>query len=151
VLRCPPDRDRERLDLDRLGDEVVGPGADRADRGLEAAERGQHQHGDVGAVGDHALAQLEAGHPLHVEIGDDHVDVVVGDRRHRIGAVAERDDLEPALLEAERDQVDHLALVIDHEHAGHAAPRSAPRSAARSLTSALRSPVVRPTRRVIGR
>ena len=86
VLGRAAHRDRERLDLDRLGDEVVRAGADRADRGLEAAERGQHDHRHVGPVGDDLLAQLEAGHALHVEIGDDDVDVVLGQRGERVGA-----------------------------------------------------------------
>ena len=123
MLGGAPDRDRERLDLDRLGDEVVGAGADRADRGLEAAERGQHQHRDVRPISGHALAQLETGDALHVEIGDDDVDVVVRDRGERVGPVGERDDLEAALLEPERDQIDHLALVIDDKDGRHAAPR----------------------------
>jgi hypothetical protein len=119
VLGRAAHRDRERLDLDRLGDEVVRAGADRTHRRLERAERGEHQHRDVGAIRHHLFAELEPGHPLHVEIGDDHVDVVLRDRSDGIGAVGKRDDRETALLEPERDQIDHLALVVDHEDVRH--------------------------------
>src|SRR6185436_4962968 len=54
--------------------------------------------------------------------GDDHVDVAPGDRRERLGAGAERHDGKAALLEPERDQIHHLALVVDHEHRRHAEP-----------------------------
>ena len=76
---CDGAREREpqRLDLERLGDEVVGAGADRADRRLEAAERGDHDDRHVGPIGDDALAQLEAVHALHVEVGDDDVEVLL--------------------------------------------------------------------------
>ena len=65
----------QRVELERLGDEVVGAGADRRDRRLEAAERGDHDHRHVGPVGDDALAQLEAAHAAHVEVGDDDVEL----------------------------------------------------------------------------
>src|SRR6478735_1253047 len=70
-----------------------------------------------------ALTQLEAGHALHVEIGDDDIDVVLRQCRECIGAAVEWNDREPALLEAELDEIDHLALVIDDEHLHHASPR----------------------------
>ena len=69
-------RQRQRVEVERLGDEVVGAGADGADRGLQAAEGGDHHHRDVGAVGDDALAQLEAAHARHVEVGEHHVEVL---------------------------------------------------------------------------
>jgi hypothetical protein len=122
VLGGAADRDRERFDLDRLGHEVVRTRADRADRGLEAAKRGQHDDRQIGPVGDDVLAQLEAGHALHVEIGDDDVDIVLGQRRDRVRAAAERHDVEAALLEAELDEIDHLALVVDDKHFRHEVP-----------------------------
>ncbi len=127
MLGRAPHRDRERLDLDRLRDEVVGAGANRTDRGLEAAERGQHEHRHIGSRRDDLLTQLEAGHALHVEIGDDDIDVLLGQLRERIGTTAERHRGEPALLEPELDELDHLALVVDDEHldrtfGAHAAP-----------------------------
>jgi len=49
---------RHHRDLERLREEVVRARADGTDRDVEAAERGDHDHGHVGMCGDDALAQL---------------------------------------------------------------------------------------------
>src|SRR5688572_4053800 len=101
-------RDCKRLDLDGLGHEVVRARADCTDGGLEAAECGQHDHGNIGTVGDHALTQLEPGHRLHVEVGDDDVDIVNGERGECVRTGAERQYGQASLLEAELHKVHHL-------------------------------------------
>jgi hypothetical protein len=123
VLAGPANRDRERLDLDRLGHEVVGPRADRTDRGLQAAERGQHDDRHVGTISDDSLADLEPAHPLHVEIGHHDIEVVIGQCRDRLRPGSKRDHGDAPLLEAECDQIDHLALVVDEEDLHAAVPR----------------------------
>src|SRR4029079_6489117 len=60
MLARAPDRDRERLDLDGLRDEIVRAGTDRTDGRLEAAKRGEHDHRHVRSIGDDVLAELEA-------------------------------------------------------------------------------------------
>jgi hypothetical protein len=52
--------------VERLGDEVVGPDADRSNRGVHVAKRGDHDHRHVRPIGDDALAEREAVHPFHV-------------------------------------------------------------------------------------
>ena len=84
TARC--DGQTQHLDVERLGDEVVGAGADRGDRGLEAAEGGDHHHRHVGPVADDALAQGEPVHPVHVEVGDDDVEVLAVQEHERFVA-----------------------------------------------------------------
>ena len=52
------DRDRERIELDRLEDEVVGTRADRADRVVERTLPGDHDRQDVGVARPDLLAEL---------------------------------------------------------------------------------------------
>jgi hypothetical protein len=51
------EREREVVDLERLRDEVVRARADRADGGLEAAERRHHDDRQVGPVRDDAAGR----------------------------------------------------------------------------------------------
>jgi hypothetical protein len=70
------DRDRQRVELDRLDDEVIGAGPDRADGIVERAMPGDHDGEDVGVALPDLLAQLEPVEIRHVNVGDDHVDRV---------------------------------------------------------------------------
>ena len=70
------ERERDVLHLERLRHEVVRAGADGAYGRLEAAERRDDDDRHVGPVGDHLLAELEPGRALHVQVGDDDVEVL---------------------------------------------------------------------------
>jgi hypothetical protein len=72
------DRDHQLLDVEGLGDEVERAGADGRHRRLQRPERGDGDDRDVGAVLDHARAQLEPARPAHAQIGDDHVELLCG-------------------------------------------------------------------------
>ena len=87
-------RQSDRLDLERLGHEVVGAGADRRDRGLQAAERGDHHDRRVGAVGRDPRRDVQARDPRHVQIDDDRVEVRLVEQRQRRLARRARRDLE---------------------------------------------------------
>src|SRR5450755_2022252 len=69
VLHGARERQRQRLDVDGLGDEVVGARANGADSGLEAAKGGDDDDGHIRAVGHDSCAQLEAIHGAHVQVG----------------------------------------------------------------------------------
>ena len=66
--------EQQLLDLERLGDVVVRAELDRADRGLDRAERGDHH--DVRRLGQrhHAADQIEAVHLRHAQVGDDEIE-----------------------------------------------------------------------------
>ena len=84
VGRRAVDGDGEHVDLDGLVDEVVRARADGRDRRVEAPERGEHDDRHVGAVGDDALAELDAADAAHVEVGHDDVEVVGLERLQRL-------------------------------------------------------------------
>ena len=110
--------DAERLALDRLGDEVVGAGADRADRGLERRVPGDEDDRDVGAQRDDALAELEAARLRHAEIGEDHVEVARRDLLERVCGRRARRDLHALASEGHLEQLASVALVVDDEDFG---------------------------------
>ena len=87
MLHRALERHDQRIELDRLGEEVVGPCTDGADGRLEAPECGDDEHRHVGPARHHPLAQIEPVHPTHVEVGHDDVDVGVAQRRQRHGRV----------------------------------------------------------------
>ena len=59
------------LDVDRLGQVVVGAFLHRLDRGLDRALRRQQQRGDVGALRLQRAQQRQPVHARHHQIGDD--------------------------------------------------------------------------------
>jgi len=73
VLECATDGDREGVDLHRLGDEVVRAGADGGDGGLEAALSREDDREEVGIALAQLLAEVDAGHTRHLNVGDDDV------------------------------------------------------------------------------
>ena len=107
--------EQQLLDLERLGDVVVRAELDRADRGLDRAERGDHH--DVRRLGQrhHAADQVEAVHLGHPQVGDDQVEPV-GARELEAGRGARRRlDLEPRVLELLGQQVAHRLVVLDDQ------------------------------------
>ena len=115
VLDRAADGDRERVDLHRLGDEVVRAGANRGDRGVEPALAGQHDRQQVGIALAELLAQLDAGDPGHLDVGDDDV----GGRRaqvlQRSLARGHGIDIEAALPERVPQQDSSVFIVVDDQ------------------------------------
>src|SRR5262249_15164641 len=108
-------------DLERLRDEVVGAGANGRDRRVHVAERRDHDDGHVGAVRGDALAERDAVHPAHVEVGDDDVEVFdLEELEGLVGGVPPL-DLEPSPAERLFEQLAHRSVVIHDENvAAHA-------------------------------
>jgi hypothetical protein len=104
------------LHLEGLGQEVVGPGAQRGDRQVEIAEGRDEDDRHVGPAGVEPLAQLEAGHPTEPHVGHDHL--VVGDvhGRERLGSADHVTRLEAAPREVLHDQGSHRGVVFDKEY-----------------------------------
>jgi hypothetical protein len=63
--------------LKGLRQEVERSGAQRDDGSVHAAEGGHDDDRHVGAIRDHAIAELDAAHAAHVQIGEDDVDVTI--------------------------------------------------------------------------
>jgi hypothetical protein len=102
------------IDVEGLGDEVVGPGADGRDRGFQAAECGYDHDRQVGAVGHHALAKADAGHPPHVQVGDDDVEVGALHGGQRLFRHRERAHLESTSTQSGRQHLTHREIVVHH-------------------------------------
>ena len=123
VLDRAADRDRERVDLHRLGDEVVRAGADRGDRGVEPTLAGEHDRQQIGMALAQLLAQLDARHAGHLDVGHDDI------RRHRAQVLERRlagghgIDVEAALAQAVAQQHRGVVVVVDDQdgsvHVGH--------------------------------
>jgi hypothetical protein len=110
VLERAADGDGERVDLHRLGDEVVRAGADRGDRGVEAALARQHDGKQIRIPLPELLAEIDAGHARHLNVRDDDVGRV---RTQVLEALLGRVDgvhIEAAL--AERIAQEHSGVVI---------------------------------------
>jgi hypothetical protein len=122
MLRGARHRERERIDLERLGDEVIGSRADRSDRGLETAEGGDDDDRKILASGDDPLTQLESVHRAHVEIGDHAVERLRLRQGEGVGGRHTRHAVEALLAQTAHDQIAHRGVVVDDEHApAHAA------------------------------
>ena len=65
----PAEDHRQQLHFDRLGDEVVGPGANGGNGRLQAAEGRHHDHRHVGPVGHQPRAELQPVHARHLQVG----------------------------------------------------------------------------------
>jgi len=115
VLYCAAERQFERIDLEGLRDEVVGPGPDRANGGVEAPEGRDDDDGYVRAVGDDPAAELESAHAPHREVGDDRVEVLAGEERKRVIGGGARVGDETSTAEASLDELAHAPLVVDHQ------------------------------------
>jgi hypothetical protein len=137
VLDGPVERDDERIDLDRLRDEVVRARPDGGDRRLEAAEPRQHDDRHVGAIGDEALTQLDAVDLPHVEIGHDDVELGVSGGEERVARRRARDTPEIALRQGELERLAERAVVVDDEDA----PRHATRSSGRYTVKVVPTPI----------
>ena len=81
--------ERERVELEGLGDEVVRAEANGLHRRLDASEGGDDDHRQARVTGHQLAAHVEAGPAAQVQIGDHHV--VAGARRLRQRLGAERD------------------------------------------------------------
>jgi hypothetical protein len=121
-------RQPERFHFEGLGDEIVGPCANRSDGGFEATERGHHYHRHVGVpVGD-LLTQLQSTHAPHVQVGQDYVDILGVEHPERLFATRGRAHLESFGREAELDEAAGGWVVVDDEdvswHRGSGEARS---------------------------
>ncbi len=114
-------REAQDLDIERLDDEVVRADADRGHGGIHAAERGDHHDRHVRSIRDHALAQREAIHALHVEVGDHDIEVLLVEQLQRFerGRLPCHDEAAPGhrLGEGLRGA---LVVVDDEDVAAHA-------------------------------
>jgi hypothetical protein len=116
VLHRACDADAEQLRVDRLGQEVVRADAHRPDRGFHTAAAGHDDHRDTGLRAQHALAQRQAVHLAHAQVGDDCVERLLGGEVERLGRRGGRYDLVAEAGETGLKQVAVVLIVINAEY-----------------------------------
>jgi len=126
-LGAPGQRTNPRDQLresERLGQVVVRAQAEPSDPILDPRRSGQHQHARASALADECLADPVAVNAWKVTIEHDHV-VVVDRGMPQPGRAVERDvDGHAVALQAERDRLGQLSMVLDHQHAHSACKQS---------------------------
>src|SRR5262245_36898018 len=126
----PPVLERERLllerlldhqpdlvDLERLGQVVVGAFLHRGDRGLGGGEGGDHDDHRLGRDLVREAQHVEPRAAGHLDVRDDHVELVALDERARGGDVARGRDLVALAAHEDLEELLHAALVVDDEDA----------------------------------
>src|SRR5690606_8741535 len=112
------DDDGDLVDVERLGQVVVGALLHRGDGDALGAVRGEQEDRQRRIARGDVAHQLEAIHARHRQIGDDGLRVV--EQRQRLGTRARAQDLVPAFGEdlAQREQ--NTRLVVDEQYRTHA-------------------------------
>ena len=117
-IRCSSarlDRDREGVDLHRLGDEVVRAGADRGDRGVEAALAGEHERQEIRIALAQLLAELDAGHAGHLDVGHHDVGRIRPQVLEALLCGVDGIDVEAALAQAIAQQDGGVVVIVDDQ------------------------------------
>jgi hypothetical protein len=117
---------QERIERERLLEEVECAETDDAHRGLDRAVAGNDDDRHARRLGPHALHQLDP-----VDVGHPHVDD--GEARRRVREQLERaapvgrlDHLEPLIGQHSAQRLPDVLLVIDHQdRLGHPSPSNA--------------------------
>ena len=118
------DHGSELVDVARLGQIVVGPGANRFDRFALAAPGSEQQQRQLGMKRAEPLQELEPVEIRHHQIADHQVRrLVPRERGQRQRAVRGLEHLVTALEQHFFQREPHVGVVVDHEHAAHEAPR----------------------------
>ena len=103
------------VELERLGDVVVGAELHRLHRGLGRGHRGHHDHRGVGRLFLSRAQDLEPVDLRHAKVGDDRVERIAADRLDRGRSPLGEGDVVAGLLERDGQQVAHALLVVHHQ------------------------------------
>ncbi len=105
------------MELERLGEVVVGAQFETGGLVVEPVGSGQHEDRHAAAAGDDAFGDLVAGGPGDVTVQDG--DVVGVERQQRDSRVAVAGDVRGDRLKTQAitDRFRHIGLVLDDQHA----------------------------------
>ena len=118
ALEGVADDEADFVQLERLGDVVVGAQLHRLDRGLRGGDGGDDDHGHVRGDLLGRAQHLQPVHLGHAQVGDDGVRGVATEGLDGSLAARGGEDVIAFLLEGDGEEVPHALLIIDHEHAG---------------------------------
>src|SRR4051812_10765226 len=101
---------------------AAGAGVERGEDPRAVGERGEHEHGGLGTLLEHAPGRLDAVDARHVEVHDDHVGLQLAgalDRLRPVGGGADELDVVDRRDEPAEALADH-AVVVGEQHPDHA-------------------------------
>ncbi len=113
LLHHVADLESQLVVVERLGKIVLGPGLHRLDRDPLRAVRGDHQDRALGVEHAHLAHQVEAAHPLHAQVRDDHVEEAGLDLLERIFSGLGGIDLVALFGEESLERDQDSALVVN--------------------------------------
>ena len=111
------DDDADLVDLEGLGDVVVGAFLHRADRRLGAREGGDHDDDRLGRDLVRRAQQIEPRAARHLDVRDHDVELVFLEMGARGVEIPGRDDVVALAAEEDLEEFLHAALVVDDEDA----------------------------------
>ena len=109
------EREAKECEVERLGNEFKGAGAEGGGPDFGRAECGGDNDGETGSVDADVLAQGETVHSTHVQIGDHHLEVPAFEQHQRIARGGPPCDGESAPIQAGRDGLAHRRVVVDEQ------------------------------------
>jgi len=104
------------LDLERLGDVVVGTVPDGRDGGVGARERRHDDDDGLRRALPHGVQQLDPAAPRHANVGNRHIEFVGFEMKMRTREVPGGGDVVTLAAEEDLQELSHASLVVDHEH-----------------------------------
>ena len=110
----------EVLDLEGLGEEVVHLSAQGLHGGVQVGEGGDHDHLHPGVALLDGAQHLHAVDALHLEVGDHHVEPLLGQPLQGRGRGQECFHLEALLAQVHAGHVQDDLLVVNHHDSGSA-------------------------------
>ena len=115
-LQRAADRQGEVLEVQRLGEELVGAFLERRHRLLNAAERGDHQKGRCRLHALHPPQQRHAIGAGQPQVADHQRRLPAFQGTHRLLGAGQRAHLQPAILQLLDQQLAQAVIVLDQQH-----------------------------------
>jgi hypothetical protein len=106
---------QQRVELERLGDEVSSPPLDRLDGVFHRSIPGDDDRDDLGVTLERRLDHLGAVDPWQTQIGDQNVEGKIRETLKRFLAASRLFDDEPVIGEALGDRLAQRGLIIDDQ------------------------------------
>src|SRR6185295_18717614 len=112
------DRQRNDLQLDRLGDEFKGAGLHGADGAFDGPVPGHDDGNDLSILTGYSFDDLDAVHALKSQVRDHHIDGLIPNNLQGRSALGHDGDLIALLLQELSEQFPHAGFVVHNDNVG---------------------------------